>query len=271
MRNSKKLEKIPKISVLVPTARAGGMEILLRNFRNQTFRDFELIIVDKLWNKRKKLLKRLFILEDFPVKHLPDPPMREGDVWRLEGAYNRGLENCQGELIVSLQDYILIRGDGLEKFWNAYQSLGKNVLISGVGHKYSYPKVVDIDNPICIFEKEPMISDLVEIMERDSRVDGRQEIVETNYTFFELNWAAIPRKVLMEINYFDERLDQNYGCDNLLIGLKAFLKGYKIYLDKTNECYGIYHQGIWSRPADWEEKHANKGRYAEIAQEILAQ
>lgn len=81
-----------KISVLTPTIRPEGLEIVKECLRNQTLQDFE-------WLTEVGL----------GLEH------------DLNQAWNKMIKRASGELVVFYQDWIKIENNGLEKFWKEYQ------------------------------------------------------------------------------------------------------------------------------------------------------
>jgi len=105
------------ISIIYISNRYGGLDILKSNLQRQTVQDFELVFVDGLYNERKDLVKDYF--KNFNIKHLNEDFDRTGNyLSSLARADNLAFKNCDGELIVCLQDYIYIPSTGLEKFLN---------------------------------------------------------------------------------------------------------------------------------------------------------
>lgn len=84
-----------KISVITPTIRPEGLEIMKQCLEEQTMShtDFE-------WHVEVGLKRR---------GH------------DLNAAFNRMIRRSKGELIVFYEDYTKIMPDGLERFWKAYQ------------------------------------------------------------------------------------------------------------------------------------------------------
>jgi len=237
------------VSILTVTNRMGGIDILKNNLRRQTLSDFEVVLVDEHYDKRKDEVAKY--LQGFHVKHIKPRPPAKGDAWNLNKAYNDGFDACEGDIIVSLQDYIWMPPQGLERF------LRFPSLVSGVGHKAKYPDTAyDLEGKITIFEKE-FNGKPEGIAEYDERIDGPQ-IEEVNFSFFELNYAAIPRKIIKEIGGMDEEADKYYSGDNVQLGFRCAKNGHSIFLDRGNECIGFYHQQWFPRPEKWEEKHFNK-------------
>lgn len=105
---------MPKISVLTPSIRPAGLEILQKSLINQGFTEFE-------W------------IQDIGL----------GDKHDLNQAWNRMIRRAQGELIIFYQDYISIEPDGLQHFWDAYQANPKTIFTAPVGKS----KKLDFTDP----------------------------------------------------------------------------------------------------------------------------
>lgn len=204
-----------KISVIVVTNKSGAVEFLKTQLDKQTFKDFEVIIADDGGNP--KLYEKQFT------------PRQKGkeDVWNLNKAYNDCFQKVEGQLIVFYQDFIKIQANGLQRFWDIYQ-LYPNDLITGCGHKYLDGKIA----------------------ETDDRVFGEKALVESDWTYYELNWSSCPTEIAPK---FEEDMDTHYGGENQIF---AFKSGANVWLDRMNECKGEMHNG---RPDNWESKHSNRG------------
>jgi glycosyltransferase involved in cell wall biosynthesis len=92
----------------------------IKSLVNQTFKDFELIIVDAL--SRDHDFSKL----PFPVKHVPVHPNHrfwlDHKRWNVAGALNTGILHAEGDLLVRIDDCSEFSEDFLEKFWTGYQS-----------------------------------------------------------------------------------------------------------------------------------------------------
>src|SRR5579872_6687431 len=227
-----------KISVVCVTNRKSAKEFLFAQLDKQTFKDFEVIVADdSIWDcscEKDKWREHTMIIrpsgEYWGGCHFHPRQKQEGDVWNLNKAYNDCLKRAKGELIVFLQDFINIPANGLQRYWDMYQLYPKD-LVTGCGHKYENEKIV----------------------ETDDRVFGERQIVPSDWTYFELNWAACPRTSLV---HFEEDMDKFYGGENQIFALKALLEhGAQVWLDRKNECRGLAHH---DRPENWEEMHSNK-------------
>jgi glycosyltransferase involved in cell wall biosynthesis len=241
---------MPKISVIYISNRYGSLDILKSSLKRQTLQDFELVFVDGLYTERKEEVAEYF--KDFKVKHIDQTvlPMEGGYLSKLARADNLAFKNCDGELIVCLQDYIYIPSTGLEKFWNLHKQYEGKALLTGKGHQYWYPETEEIVNPkglITVFEtdytKKPEIK-----FWTDPRDNG-MGVREAYPVEWEMNWAAIPRDIIYDLGGMDEQYDkEGFAWDNTNIATRAAFLGYKIYIDLTNECFGFNHDGWWPNP-----------------------
>lgn len=209
---------MPKISVIIVTNRKGGAESAMVQVAKQTFKDWEVVVADDST-----------IPPFYDVAFNPRQK-KEGDVWNLNKAYNDCLKKAKGELIVFLQDFIEIPANGLQRFWDIYR-LYPNDLVTGCGHKYKDGKLV----------------------ETDERCFGTYQLVESDWSYYELNWSSCPSKIAPK---FEEDMDKFYGGENQIFALKAKLEhGSEVWLDRTNVCKGLVHE---DRPENWESCHINK-------------
>lgn len=92
-----------KISVLTPTIRPFGLEMIRQSLMQQTFTDFEWLVEVGL------------------------------DKHDLNAAYNRMLRRAKGELVVSLQDCIKVGPDYLQKWWDIYHVYPNTFMTAPVG------------------------------------------------------------------------------------------------------------------------------------------
>ncbi len=171
-----------KISVLTPSIRPEGLKVVQESLAKQSFKDFEWLVEVGV----------------------------PGQGHDLNAAYNRMLKRAKGELIVSVQDYINMPADYLQKFWDAYQKHPKTFFTAPVG------KVDNLDFKGSIK------------WDWRSRTEGNvpMDIVDSRWDCWEIDSGCAPLSALKEIGGFDEELDLHWSCDNVNVGCRADLAGY---------------------------------------------
>lgn len=190
-----------KISVLTPSIRPLGLEIVRIGLLKQTFTDFEWIVEIGLGTHD------------------------------LNAAYNRMLRRAKGELVVSLQDYSLIRPDYLEKWWEAYLQNTDTFMTAPVG------KVDDLN-----YASQPRWD------WRAYRNDETKNIRPCEPETWEIDNAAAPLQALKEIGGFDEALDGIWSSDNVNVACRAQLAGYKFACLFNNPVLAYDHDKFMEHP-----------------------
>lgn len=141
-----------------------------------------------------------------------------GNKHDLNEAFNRMIKRAKGELIVIYQDYIRIPPDGLEQFYKAYEANKDTFFTAPVG------KVSDDQ-----FNGEP-------------RWDWRAyEQAHMTWNMWEIDWGACPREALVKIGGFDEELDKYWSSDNVNVGYRANMHGYKFACLINNKAIAYDH------------------------------
>lgn len=238
--------KEPKLSVMNLTARYGGIDVLWANMLRQTEQDFELIICDALWKEREDEVKKY--IDDDRLVYVRQNDTPPGAYSGLAHADNQGFASTRGKLIVSLQDYIWIPHNSLEKFWYAYQEKG-DCLVGAVGHQYRTPGKKEIADPkgkITVFKK-PFTGKPENQSWSDPRMRTDQgTFYETSPINWEMSYGSIPRKVIYELGGMDEEYDfHGFAYDNVNIAQRAEMLGYKTYLDQSHE-YRAFDHDSWA-------------------------
>jgi glycosyltransferase involved in cell wall biosynthesis len=128
----------PYISIVVPTTRIGGLDILFSGLETQTFKNFELILVDGLYDRRKDLVAEKAKQYSFTVKHIPQPDTAT----TFSLALNLGFTNAEGYVVYVLPDYTWIRSDCLQihaDFHRTYQKPNEKFALIGYFHDCALP------------------------------------------------------------------------------------------------------------------------------------
>lgn len=245
-----------KVSLLVVTARYGGMDILQANLRRQVQRPHEVILVDALYEERREAVATY--LKGSGIVHVPDPPKTR--YCNIEAALNVGLAHCRGDLIVFLQDYVWIPRHGIRRFVEAQKN--GPCLVSGVGNVGSEPaEPVDSSGLISIFGRD--YADMPEgVSWADPRITPEHGLVPCAPVDWELNWACAPREAIEAIGGFDETYGDGWAWGNVDFAYRATHIGYKTYLDNANRCVAFPHDEYFGHPMKKDKPKNNANRCA---------
>jgi glycosyltransferase involved in cell wall biosynthesis len=232
--------KMPPVSICTPTIREGWWRIMAENLAGQTYKNIEWIIVDDYKEDR------FSIAEKYAKEYKLDIHYIKGDKkgryyprkCALVRANNKALKYSSGELLVFLQDFIVIPKNGLEMLVDLYRH-NKDALLAPVDVYYDTKKA-DLDNKEDWWNGEKDI--LTEENWRNIRLQ-HQGIRETdNATDFEMNYGAIPKKILEDLNGWWEFMDDGLGYDNADIAYRALKAGYRLIVDDSNvaKCINLW-------------------------------
>lgn len=260
------------ISVITVTNRHGGIDINWSSLRRQTFKNFEWILGDALYEKRSKAVKD-YTRDDQRVNHYQQGRKNpEAKTW-LNHAENEAIAKANGELIVLLQDYIHIQPDALEKFWYQYQTNPK-WFVTGVGHQYSNPgkdDVVDLKGLVTVFSK-PFEGMPTNQVWQDPRIRHDQgSFYPCMPNDWEANYCMAPKKMFYDVGGFDEDYDMvGHAWDNCSVAQRAFMLGYEPYIDQSNISYSVRNDDFFDttvKTNNWQDIAAfHVERMQEVAQ-----
>jgi hypothetical protein len=248
----------PKVSIITPTNRNGFWNIMAYNLSVQSYPIHEWIVIDDSPTRQSKNPSRMREDYGLNIVYTKTPKEYKGK-YSLVRADNIGWQRATGDLLVWIQDFVVIPERGIEALVDIYRH-NKDCLIAPTDKHYSIKGKYDFTKPDAFMGNLDVFGDLVFDNSRNQYKGMRR--TENPYDF-ELNYGAIPRKIVEELNGFWEFGD-NYGLgyDNTDIAWRALQKGHKIIIDDTNVCSCIRHQDY----LDDERDNANK----EVFEKIVA-
>lgn len=237
---------MPKVSVLTPTVRPEGLDIVHKALQQQTFKDFEWLIGAKSACPINK--------DDFSTTWVADD--FEGGFWTLNRIYNKLFKEAKGEIIVSWQDWIWAAPDALQKFVDDIKETNGGI-ISGVGDQYE--KVNKWGRPEVKVWSDP-------------RKNNNGSLYECYPNDIEWNFAAFPKSAIFRVGGMDEGLDfLGFGGDQLQVGERFDAVRLKTYLDQTQESFTIRHdRSKHGGQANWDSNHVLfNGKYDKRKLELI--
>jgi len=257
-----------KIVVFTPTYRPGGLDVLEASLMRQTFKDFVWVVSDQRFINRYPIWGEIQSRVDFPIQWM-QREIPEGNKRNLCAMYNNVAEFVLDkgfDMLVSLQDYIYLHPDGLQRFIDA-NKLFPDSLLTGVTHisRDPYPnKIADLEGDYTIFN-EPFTSRPRRLSWEDVRVSQLyvlgDEILPVETGHWEANWAAIPRKILEAGVRWDEELDKGIAYENMDFAQQAKLKGFNVVLDKSNIAISLPHKDYFEGEREEIIEFSNRDYY----------
>ena len=245
-----------RISVIAPTYRLGGLDVLASSLKNQSFSDFEFILVDCLYDFRRENIAKYMSKAGVKFRHLkPDPFKFPIDA--VASCRNTGLRAAKGELILWWVDYTYAPPDCLEKHYQLFKE--KGYCSMGVHLYWNLPKL----HPTFRLNSETSFEEYVELVRASRQFDV--SIFEEEFTpstfqslsrdegwdvepkfglsdgpiggdYFHAKNEAVPRSIHLKVGGFDEDFDGGHCYDDLEMGLRL-QKASTLWLDKANVVY----------------------------------
>lgn len=217
---------MPRVSVVIPTARYGGIDIIVESMKHQTFRDFEVLIADELHRKE--------VIEAQGFIYVEPPQKKEGMWWNLDASLNKVICQAAGTIIVQLNDYVYVPPDGIQKFVDRLAQ-EPMALISGVSDQYLAPLPDNPTGAYSVWNEFPGIPRGNKVFYDPRKESNNQGFYLTIPLLFEGNWAAYPKQAWIDCGGYDEMFDIGWGYDNNEFAERTTFFGYHVFLDTDNE------------------------------------
>jgi len=235
--------EMPLVSVVTPTVRPLGLDIVRKSLEKQTYKNWEWLIGSPF---NPQISEAIWVEDNF-----------EGGYWTLNRIYNKLIKNAHGKIIVSLQDNIYINPEGLQKFVDAIEQMG-DCIVSGVGDQYE--REGDYGKPEIKIWSDPR---------RNTNYGSFYECFPQD---IEWNFAALSKKLLKDVGGFDEKMDFTCrGVDAFGVMQRLDALGYKSYLDQDNESFTIRHnRDNYGGEDAWNKSHGLfNGEYEKRKLELI--
>jgi len=247
------------ISVIMPTARGNYpmiglpsvhmLQPTIESLKNQSFKDFEFIIIDGLYDFRKELFKGKpfhgdklpFSVNHIPIEHNSKFNHRfwmDNRRWNVCGTLNTGIIHAKGELIVRIDDCSEFESDYLKKFWEGYES-GYFPMAMHIKYLNGIPEKLNKDNKDKVnfsdnFGTEARDSLLKKSygesgLVRDSRYEqtlknGGRMTAPCDWHY---GYSSISLEVALKVNGYDELFDGDKSLEDVDFGSRLEIAGYK--------------------------------------------
>lgn len=213
---------------------------------NQTFQDYELIVVDDCVKDRSESVRQYLTDNNVKVSYVgkSKPKCFPGTRFNFLNAWNTGVLVSTGDLLLFIQDYTWLSPQCLEKWLKHEELFEKDYAIAGIANYWigePYLKK-DLTHPISIWEKH---------WKGTPKENGWTGSSQWIGSPFEMFYVAMSYELLVKLNGFSEYYDCNPSGYVTQIFPKDVKKiGGETYTDKENICDMVNHRpwnpGPWS-------------------------
>jgi len=247
-RESYPIIGLPDVHVFEPT---------FRSLERQSFRDFELIVVDALYPKRKEWVEKHEW--SFPVKYVPPHSNHrfwlDRGLWNVSGMLNTALLYAEGDLIVRLDDCCEIPDkDYLGKFWEYYES-GLFAMAMHVRYLKGKPARVDENYLREGYEARYAVMPKEDRAMLLKRLYGEQGIVrDTRWPTVEKHgrmiappewgygYTSYSLDAILRVNGYNELFDGCKGQEDQDLTIRMHMAGYKDMFILDKDLWVIEHE-----------------------------
>lgn len=289
---------MPFLSVIVPTARLGGLDVLIDSLAAQSFRDFELVLVDALHERRSLRARDELLRVPFPVIHTA-PWRATFPTSAISAPYNTGICLARGDVLLFSTDYNFFSPNTLQRHAEHHRDTrGPTGLAAPAvwrelppsrlsGQAAHHRKRWEGETGVCtmladlnaglvdellwsIFH-EPLTYGTVLQLERSRRpgcpegLDHRQTMAPGPYDGLDF-WGkndSISREAALDIEGWDEAFDGTHGWHDSDFYERSIRSGVKWFVDPgaANAVHVLNVRPFLPRPLQARHPTVNSGRH----------
>lgn len=264
------MAKTPAISVVSTAFRPGGIDILLAGMSDQIFKDFEVVLVDRLYARRHDRVMQM--AQDYGVRLIHVPEHRRNGKWiSYCCAWNTGFAVARGTAILILGDWMYAPPGWIERHTAALE--GRKRYVVGSYAFLSMPSLAlkrpyDFETKLvewrsafrCTDESEVMSGGILDDVDvfQDGRFHGSwvdklpaSETLDVRLGYrssagsgMDPGWLhvkndAVYRSILLDIGGLDERLERGRGPMDIDVQLRLEQAGVELWWDPDVVVYYI--------------------------------
>lgn len=231
-----------RVSIITPSIRKKGLQIVLKSLLKQEYKDFEWLIGSKF---DPEIPEAHWVKDDF-----------EGGFWTLNRMYNKLIKASKGDIIISWQDNVWAPPDAIQKFESTVSAVRSPV--TGVGDQYS------------VLSKwgKPEIK----IWTDPRRTTQYGSFYQINHNDIEWNFCACDKQLLYAVGGADEKLDfLGRGGDMFQVTDRLNDLNVPFWIDQTNESLTLQHgREDYGGEDEWNKSHVLfNGKYNERKKELI--
>lgn len=243
---------MPHVSVLCTSFRPGGIDILLAGMGDQTFKDFEVILVDRRYERRHEGVLEMAAERNVDLIHVPEH-RRNGKWAGIGSAWNTAMAVADGEVFIFLPDWTYAPPGWIEAHlsWRA----GRVTTYTAAPYRYTalpqlgVKKVFDFSNQndrganctdwddvlngLVFEELSAFMNPFTGLIATRLKPHGwpHQDVREAgpgqslHPTWLHIKNESIHRDMAFAINGLDERLDRGKGPLDIDWGYRLYAAG----------------------------------------------
>ena len=234
-----------KPSIIYFTYRPGGYDILADGLKNQTWQDYELVVIDEMVHRREAA--RDYLVKEGvklgyigPSKQKCFPEL----AYNVFNALNTGIMKSTGDVLIFLCDYQWLPPWSIARWMSRSGEYEYNTCIVAGGDMFEDHRERDLNGVLSIWN-EPW---------KGSAVDNGCTFQFTWMPeFFELAYTAFPYTLLEKINGFPECYDHSNGPGQFEPMIHAIYgAGGSIIVDNGHKMQMVNHRE-WQPSENWHE------------------
>mgnify|MGYP002777433507 CR=1 FL=1 len=252
------------VSLIVPTYnRKELLRKTLNSVLNQEFNEIaiEIIIVDDGSSDGTKELVEEFLKLGLDLKYI----YQEDQGFRVSLARNKGILSSKGAICILIDSGVILSKNFIQEHFNLHSHSTSNIVVIGY--------VLNFDNENK-FEREfieqfemlgiegfinknmynPIFQDIREVLYK--KYEYKLELLPASWVFFWTCNVSMKREILIEAGMFDTNYDQNWGMEDIDLGYRLSMNGYKFYLNKKALC--IHYPHFKDKANNFKEQAVNK-------------
>jgi len=228
----------PKISVILETARYDGLDWQLKLLANQTFQDFELILIDGCWEQRETEIVKLAENLNVKMTYIREQyPFITGHTRPIN--VNTCMKRADGDCFVFLDDYHIFPNNFLEEQYKIYEK-GYAGMVRWKIAKCQSQIDYSIVEPIVV-KDDPRL---------DYFMDHKWEFGKYGNWFTNVPWdwwwpnsTSVPRRWIEIVNGFNELYSGGSGGEDNDVAYRMYSMGLKFAYNPNVVVYHIQHGG----------------------------
>lgn len=250
------------ISVIIPTNRVGGLDILFDGLEKQTFKDFEVVLVDSIHKYRKSIVAEHIKKYSFECQHV-EPANSRFPVVNYQQSMNTGLSVARGSIAYFTCDYSLLPPENLKIHADFHAAHPNTALIGPFTQiemgKTRFPKrygveflptdvqfnewadqyVVDLEAGLLDDFMWKMFDEVDLSRVRHVEPKATQPEGPIHRAYCHLKQDSFPIDALRAIGGFDERYDGSHGWQDSEVTERLYKAGLQFHLQTRSHVYLI--------------------------------